>query len=74
MPGLPQTVTTPSLSVTTNWPTWIRLNRPKTVVRERLTKGPQVKEPKYVRSESKGRVRTAIGEGHDLLAGWGGHK
>lgn len=61
MPGCPHIVTAPSLSLTTNWPTSIRLSSPSTVLRESLTKGPQVKEARQLRKESKVLETRAIG-------------
>lgn len=59
--GAPYIVIEPSLSVTTNCPTEMRLSKPRMMVLEKRIKGGRVKEPTYVRRVSSGWVNRAIG-------------
>lgn len=61
-PNSPHIVVVPPHSSTTNWPTWMRPSNPSTVLLEIVTNGPQVKEPTWLRKESKVFEIIAIAE------------
>jgi len=50
----------------TSCPVSIFWNRLRTALLERLTKGPQVQEPRYPRTESTERARMVMVGGHEL--------